>query len=967
MTSVLRLLGGVSIESEAGPLTGGIAQRRRLAVLALLAVSPSGAMSRDRVATFLSPDADATRAHKSLADALHAIRKALGKDAVIAAGDELRLDPEVVRTDIAELRLALAEGSIERAVALYRGPLFDGFAVPGAPELERWMETERQRVAGEYARGLAAAAQRSETAGDLGGAVDWWRRLAAHDPYDSAVAVRLMRALAASGNSAAAVRHAAVHTAVLRVELDATPSSELTALAEVLRRDGHVGRTERVPTNVGETGRIALTGATRGSDRPPLPAGLGTHADERLPSLRSPTAAPRRSAARIGLPLLVAAFGAATLVHQFAPALGIAGRPASRAAGERAPRDRVIVAEFENMSRDVDLAGGLTDALRIELGQSSRVRVVEAAEVRRALARMGNPRARLTPETAREVAIRDGIKAVVTGGVARAGAGYLISCRLIAAESGDALLALRESARDTTELLAAIERVSRRLRTEIGEPLHAVRASAPLAAVTTPSLDALRKFSRAGRAAFVEGDHEKAVLLLEEALALDTTFAAAHTMLFSVLRMRGLLGGEGDMMRRVESLTKAYQHRGRLTERERYVIEAIYFSDVRADPNRAVAAMRAGVDAHPDEPLLVGLLGMYSANIGDFARAESLMLRAMELNSGSTDAAGLNNLAAIQTHLAKYDEAEAVWRRLAESFPDQHVIVAHGSSLTAIARGDYDRAERWLRDRRAARPRDLALQQATTKRLAALATMRGRLAEAARYWAEVRRISVPPTAASELQVAIELARQDALLRDARPGAAARLDAVLARVALDSIATMDRPYLELALLYAHAGRLGRAKSLLAAFERQVPRELRAGQNAAAWVRLDALTSGIIALEEGRPLRAIDDLRAADQGPLSSPMLPPLGLAFERAGQPDSAIATYERYLHPMHRVMISVDATWLAMVHRRLAALYDRMGRPTEATAHYARFVELWKDADPDLQPYVRKARTRMIELQRRQG
>ena len=94
-------------------------------------------------------------------------------------------------------------------------------------------------------------------------------------------------------------------------------------------------------------------------------------------------------------------------------------------------------------------------------------------------------------------------------------------------------------------------------------------------------------------------------------------------------------------------------------------------------------------------------------------------------------------------------------------------------------------------------------------------------------------------------------------------------------------------------------------MLATFERQVPRELRAGQNAAAWVRLDALTSGIIALEKGGHLQAIDDLRAAEQGPLSSPRLPPLGLAFERAGQPDSAIATYERYLHPMHRLMISV--------------------------------------------------------------
>jgi tetratricopeptide (TPR) repeat protein len=91
---------------------------------------------------------------------------------------------------------------------------------------------------------------------------------------------------------------------------------------------------------------------------------------------------------------------------------------------------------------------------------------------------------------------------------------------------------------------------------------------------------------------------------------------------------------------------------------------------------------------------------------------------------------------------------------------------------------------------------------------------------------------------------------------------------------------------------------------------------------------------------------------------------LGRAFDQAEMPDSAIAMFERYLSTPHwnRYDLPADGLQLAAAHKRLGELYERRGDRAKAASHYAKFVELWKDADPDLQPKVREVRARLVRL-----
>jgi DNA-binding SARP family transcriptional activator len=232
---MLRVFGGACITDETGPLTGPVAQRRRLALLALLAATPDGRMAREKLCAYLWPDSPDEHARASLVDAVYALRKRLGRDALLSIGAEIRLNPDRIQSDVQRFRAAVAAGNHREAVELYAGPFLDGFFIPRADEFERWAESERQIRTHEYARSLEKLAQRHNAAGDSAGAADAWRQLSRHDPYSSRVALALMRALAAAGERETAVQHAVTFQRLLLEEIGADPDPAVLTLAERLR------------------------------------------------------------------------------------------------------------------------------------------------------------------------------------------------------------------------------------------------------------------------------------------------------------------------------------------------------------------------------------------------------------------------------------------------------------------------------------------------------------------------------------------------------------------------------------------------------------------------------------------------------------------------------------------------------------------------------------------------------------
>ena len=231
----LRTFGGLSVQQEGAPSVGAGAQRKTLALLALLGAHPRG-LSRDKIAAYLWPDSDSKHARGLLKQACYALRRDLHANRLFLGSNELRLNPAFVTSDVQAFEAALRSGDLAKAADLYAGAFLDGFFLNEATEFEDWAEVERGRLAKEVCDVFAKLATRSAAAGDHQTAQRWWRRLAALEPLSSRAALGLMTALAERGEIPEALRHGKAYEALVREELGAPPEP---AVAAVLNRLQH--------------------------------------------------------------------------------------------------------------------------------------------------------------------------------------------------------------------------------------------------------------------------------------------------------------------------------------------------------------------------------------------------------------------------------------------------------------------------------------------------------------------------------------------------------------------------------------------------------------------------------------------------------------------------------------------------------------------------------------------------------
>jgi DNA-binding SARP family transcriptional activator/TolB-like protein len=233
----LRTLGAVDVCRNGQALQQLLVQQKRVALLCYLAIArPRGFHRRDTLVGVFWPELDQRRARAALRQALHHLRRAVGDHVVRTRGaEEVGLDFDYIRCDAVAFDAAVDRGDADEAVKAYGGSLLPGFALTNAAEFERWLESERDRLARRYARALRTMAEAAADTGDWQEAVTLLRRLTAHDPYTSEVALQLMVALDAAGDRVGAIAHAEAHATLLRREFQMEPDAAVTEFAVRLR------------------------------------------------------------------------------------------------------------------------------------------------------------------------------------------------------------------------------------------------------------------------------------------------------------------------------------------------------------------------------------------------------------------------------------------------------------------------------------------------------------------------------------------------------------------------------------------------------------------------------------------------------------------------------------------------------------------------------------------------------------
>jgi tetratricopeptide (TPR) repeat protein len=656
---------------------------------------------------------------------------------------------------------------------------------------------------------------------------------------------------------------------------------------------------------------------------------------------------------------LMVSLGMVAMLALFFGIQRLASPATLRQTGALGAHDPVVLADFVNRTRDSTLAATLTDAFRVDLGQSDTVRLVERAQVAATLNQMRRAATDpVDPGLAREIAQRQGAKAVVTGEVGAAGTGYVLSAAVVSAADGHTLTAVRTSAPDDRHLIAALDELSSQLRERIGESVSRIRATPPLEQVTTGSLEALRKYSAAWRSGWEAGDYDRALTLLQEATSIDTGFASGYQLMAIAI---GNTGGARSVQ--LDAVTRAYLGRDRLPDYERGWVTAQYQRWVESDVERAISTYRSLLEEN-GRALGISQLGAMLLSAGRCEEADSLLN--MAIDSMPLVAVNYINKAACDLWRQHMPDAAATLARYSRVAPRSRSL-APGRAYLLAANGKLDSALSILTELRRERVGELHWEARAAWGQARLSEDQGRIGDAARYLGEYSSISeARGLPADRLVAAVRLAELELRYRHRADRAISTIEKALRQVPLGSLPVLDRPYLTLARLYAEVGYEAEVRRLVTEYQAVVPAGVRRGQSAGA-----AAVVTMLALAERRFPDAIAAARTWNRGWAlheDSRMerletrcaicgLDELAQAFDETRQADSAIAVDAPGI-----VNLFPEAYALAPAWHRLAQLYETRGQRAEALDAYSHFIARWKTADPALQPTVREARRRMAAL-----
>jgi serine/threonine-protein kinase len=516
----LLALGGVSLLDAGGAVVAE--QRRRLALLVLIAAGRGKGVSRDKLVSYLNPESPSESARHALHQLLYYVRQQAGED-VLLGSDTLRLNPDVVTSDAAEFEDALDRGDLNAGVALYRGPFLDGFHIPDSVQFEEWSAAERTRLAARNTDALFQLARAADARNDYGGAIGWWTKLTALDSVSERSATGLIRAYAAAGDIPAALRHAGIHESVVRSELGTGPNATFAAAIAALH-----------------------------TPKPPAPH--EAREPESTADPRAPLALPARR--RPGTALM----GLAVAVTAGAALFGLTRLRTDPVASP----NLVAVVPFRVTAADSTatwLREGLVELLSIRLADAPGHSPIDPRSTIASWARIAGTTRGDAPRAAVLAAARQlGASHVVTGSAVVSGDRVLISADLIAL-ANERTVAEVEARGRIDSIVQLIDTIAVRLVSmQGGEDM--LRAGV-LGATSVP---AVRSYLE-GRAALRAGNWVGAIDAFERALAADSTFASAA---LELREASGLYNG----MRAAYAESVAWRHQDRLTPRERSTFRA---------------------------------------------------------------------------------------------------------------------------------------------------------------------------------------------------------------------------------------------------------------------------------------------------------------------------------------------------------------------------------------------------------
>ena len=615
-------------------------------------------------------------------------------------------------------------------------------------------------------------------------------------------------------------------------------------------------------------------------------------------------------------------------------------------------RDWILIADFENLTGDQVFDGSLETALTVGIQQSQYVNAFPRSRVRDTLRRMRREDVKKLDETvAREVALREGIKGLLVCQISKIGEEYLLTGRIVDPNTQAAVFSHAAQAKGKDAVLGALNELADRVRRELGESLGRIsRQKLSLPAATTSSLEALKAYTE-GR--LVTG--AAAIKLLQQAVELDPDFAIAHAQLGLQFYI------SGDRVKGEEHFQKALGLLDRLTTREQLFIRAI-IEDWRGNRDQGIENYKAYLVQYPDDSNVWYRLAYAYQITMRFELGIEAFKRVLAIDSHSVGT--FINLATCYKQLGKKAEALENYEKAFALRPEEAfgTIVNNEYGFLLVALGKIPDALKTF-ETMTQQP-DSARKARGYRSLGLLNMYLGKYAAARPFFEEAIVLN------KALQYGLSELREHLYLASilSRKGQREGFEREMRAVReIQKKIKIEPSFIYLAgKAYARAGRIPEARHELQELESRLGDVLavsgldRSDQSDQAFFHR---LKGEIELAEKKYEEAVNSLSlAARLG--AEDIEQNLAYAFRLKGDREKAI---EKFQELLRREPLGYESqeSWI-LAHYELGKLYEQKGELEEAVNYYKRFLDIWKDADPDLADFA-DAKKRLAQLKGGRG
>ena len=665
---------------------------------------------------------------------------------------------------------------------------------------------------------------------------------------------------------------------------------------------------------------------------------------------------------------------------------------------ERVP---IAVISFTNRTGDQRfdyLSEAIPNLLITNLEQSRHLSIMTWERMHDLMKVLGKEGVRaIGEELGFQICEMDDIHAIVIGSFTKAGDMFVTEAKVLDVRTKKLLKSVSSEGQGVASILKTqIDELSKNIARGVSRYERVIETTDfKIMDVITSSMDAYNYFIR-GRNEWEEWHYEDARRFLQKAIELDSTFASAYYWL--ALTHYGLQDAKaGD-----EAAIKAKELSNKVSEKEKLYIDAMYAGGIEYDQDEAFRIIKKIAKKYPEEKRAHMLLAGRYRNEREFSKAIEEHKKALELDPNY--GVSINDLAYIYSMMGDYDKAIEYFERYARVFPgDANPFDSMGDVYFQM--GLIDEALAKYKEAIDVEP-DFAL---SSPKIAYIYALREDYTEALK-WVD-HYIAIAPRPEASIQRYPLRADYKSLLGNFTE-ALSDLDKVetlfepggweYARPAINrrkgwcyydmkqfelSSACFEDGYIEdfdsafsivhhnfpLALVDLKQGYSDSARVRLAVIKESIP---HVHINFKDWAQLlhDFLYAELLiaehSLEEAIAVsKAISKVGVHLHRPgfqSSSGFIPLYSYKdiaarlYVKQGDIDRAILEYERLTDPdpNKRGRCLINPTW----RYELAKLYEQKGLKAKAIQQYERFLDIWKDADPD-RPELIDAKKRLANLE----